>query len=146
MGTNFKLTGRAINYFAINLFVGYNYGVKGVELSGFLNIYRSDARYAQLSCFGNVTSLQPAGCLNANKGVLTNGAQLGGFINLTRNMTGTQMADFTDIAIGDVDGTQSSGFYNHARTTDGAQLAGFDYSGLKADEKESLLRLSVRLG
>ena len=130
LGTNFKPVGRAINYFSINLVAGYNYGVKGVELGGFLNIDRSDVRYAQLSGFGNlvggnVTGLQAAGFLNANKGELTKGAQLAGFINLSRNMTGTQMAGFANIAIGDVDGTQFAGFYNHARKVDGAQFAGF---------------------
>ncbi len=130
VGTNFKPAGRAINYFSINLFAGYNYGVKGVELGGFLNIDRSHVEYAQLSGFGNlvggnVTGLQAAGFLNANKGELTKGAQLSGFLNLTKNVTGTQMAGFTNIAIGDLNGAQLSGFYNHARLADGAQLAGF---------------------
>lgn len=145
VGTNFAPAGRAVNHVSINLLAGYNYGLKGVELGGVINIDRSDVRYAQLAGFGNlvggnVTGLQAAGFFNANKGALTKGVQAAGFANLNRSMTGAQLAGFTNLSLGNVTGAQFSGFYNqsgdfkgaqgagfhnHARSVDGLQLAGF---------------------
>ncbi len=130
IGTNFRPYGQSLNNVSLNIFAGYNYGVNGVELGGFVNMDRSDVKYLQLSGFvnlvgGNVTGLQGAGFVNAVKQEVT-GAQMAGFVNVSGGVTGAQSSGFVNYAHGNVLGAQGSGFVNYAHgDITGAQGTGF---------------------
>jgi hypothetical protein len=130
LGTNFKPYGQSLNNVSLNIFAGYNYGVNGVELGGFVNVDRSDVKYLQLSGFvnlvgGNVTGFQGAGFVNGVKQQVT-GAQMAGFVNMSKDLTGVQGSGFVNYAHGDVTGGQGSGFVNYAHgDITGVQGTGF---------------------
>lgn len=130
LGTNFAPSGSTINNISLNVLAGYNYGVNGVELGGFVNVDRSDVRYLQLAGFvnlvgGNMTGLQGASFVNGVRREVT-GAQLSGFVNLSQGVTGAQGSGFVNYAHGKVDGVQGTGFVNFAYgDVTGAQGSGF---------------------
>lgn len=130
IGTNFKPASNKINNVSLNIFAGYNHGVNGVELGGFVNVDKSDVKYLQLAGFtnlvgGNVKGAQGAGFVNGVKGNVT-GAQGAGFVNMSKNVTGAQGAGFVNYAHGDLTGAQAAGFVNYVHGDMlGAQGAGF---------------------
>lgn len=89
------------NNFSLNLLVGLNGGVEGVEFGGLGNINNGDVNGAQ---FG--------GLFNINKGTV-NGAQLGGTFNMnTGNTFGGQFSGLANINAADMDGIQVAGLLN----------------------------------
>ena len=128
IGTNGKLSGNTTNNFSLNVFSGYNRGLHGVEVGGFLNIIREDVYGTQIAGFGNITG---------NK---TDGAQVAGFFNHNGgNLKGAQIAGFSNTLIGDVNGIQAAGFANTLKgKMNGIQVAGFsnittaDVDGIQA--------------
>lgn len=131
LGTNTGLSGSIVNNFSLNIFSGYSYGVKGVELGGILNINRGFVHGLQLSGFGNFTGkelvgIQAAGFLNQNLAKVK-GAQLAGFYNMCGDsMEGAQLAGFINISRRVSTGLQAAGFINFSgRNFNGTQLAGF---------------------
>lgn len=130
IGTNFKPSSNSINHISLNIFAGYNHGVNGVELGGFVNVDKSDVKYLQLAGFtnlvgGNVTGVQGAGFVNGVKQNVT-GVQGAGFVNMSKAVKGAQGSGFVNYAHGDVVGAQGTGFVNFAYGhVTGAQGSGF---------------------
>lgn len=120
IGTNYKLSNRVNNLLSINLIAGYNGGVKGLELGGFLNLIERNVSGAQFAGFGNVV------------GGNTNGLQASGFFNHNNGKTsGVQLAGFSNSNISGGNGLQAAGFANfNKKTFRGTQIAGFgNWSG-----------------
>lgn len=114
IGTNGKLSGQVANKVSLNVFAGYAYGVRGVELGGFYNIDRKEMYGLQIGGFGNAV------------GGESHGAQFGGFVNTTKGYTnGVQAAGFLNVVTDDVKGVQAAGFVNVSKKVDGVQAAGF---------------------
>ncbi len=117
-GTHIGNNNPVYNRISMNIIGGSNYGVRGAELGGVLNINKSNVKGSQLGGFMNLT------------GGMSTGAQLSGFINLNRgDVKGLQIAGFTNISSHNIVGTQMSGFYNLASDVKGAQIAGFLNTG-----------------
>lgn len=114
-GTNRAMSGRVVNNWSLNLFGGYNMGVRKAEVSGFFNANRSNVRYMQAAGFGNMV------------GGNFDGAQLAGFFNFNSNETrGAQFAGFGNANGGNASGFIASGFANvNMKETDGLLVAGF---------------------
>jgi hypothetical protein len=129
LGTNGTEAPRIINNFSFNILAGYNGGVDGFELGGFLNIANDYVKGFQIGGFGNITggdskAGQLAGFMNINGGQ-AEGFQGAGFINITGGSAeAIQVGGFTNIS-GPLKGVQVSGFGNIARKTKGVQAAGF---------------------
>jgi len=131
LGTNGSASGIIDNKLSLNIFAGYNHGVDGFELGGFLNLIENDVKGAQIGGFGNVTGnnlegLQVGGFFNHNFGKVK-GLQIGGFSNsVIDSVHGLQIGGFSNIAMNYVYGVQLSGFTNFVRDTiEGVQAAGF---------------------
>ena len=131
MGTNGVNAGQTVNNLSLNVLIGYQGGVDGVEVAGFSNTLKYDMRGAQLAGFsntvlGNVEGGQFAGFVNTSKGY-TDGMQLAGFANLSGDsLRGLQGAGFVNVANGKSEAIQLAGFANYSRgALQGVQGAGF---------------------
>lgn len=130
IGTNGKLSSLVNNRFSINTVLGYNGGVRGLELGGFLNVVKNNVKGAQFSGFGNlvqgkVSGLQMAGFFNHNLDQM-NGLQAAGFYNYNHeNTNGMMLAGFMNLNSKTVNGMQMAGFMNLNQSFKGFQVAGF---------------------
>ncbi|UCH14456.1 MAG: hypothetical protein JSV22_00470 [Bacteroidales bacterium] len=129
LGTNGTLSPRIINKFSLNILAGYNGGVDGLELGGFLNLTDDYVKGFQVAGFGNISggnteAAQLAGFMNINGGEVK-GLQGSGFINIAGGRAeAVQIGGFTNLS-GPMKGIQASGFGNIAEETNGLQAAGF---------------------
>lgn len=98
------------NRFSAHAFAGLSGAERGVALAGFALIVKDSA-----------TGLQAAGFLNSTG--TSQGVAMAGFINVSGN-AGTQLGGFMNIAK-DVKGVQAAGFLNLAKKVKGVQIAGF---------------------
>lgn len=130
IGTNGKLSSMVTNNFSFNTLLGYNGGVNGVELGGFINIIKNNVDGVQMAGFGNlvqglVNGVQMAGFFNHNLSSV-NAVQAAGFYNYNNDYTrGLMMAGFMNINAYQIDGVQLAGFMNTAYELNGLQMAGF---------------------
>jgi hypothetical protein len=156
LGTNGTEAPRIINNFSFNILVGYNGGVDGFELGGFLNLANDYVKGFQIGGFGNITggsseAGQIAGFMNINGGDAegfqgagfinvaggrTEAVQIGGFTNISGSLEGVQVSGFGNIAK-ETNGLQAAGFGNIAEQTEGVQISGFmnvtgDITGVQA--------------
>ncbi len=115
LGTNGVEAANKTNTFSINLLAGYNGGLKGVELGGFVNILKGSMDGVQLAGYSNVN-------LSTGKGF-----QGAGFLNYNhREFNGAQISGCTNIALATSSGFQGSGFANVVKGSfEGAQISGF---------------------
>ncbi|MFC2101248.1 hypothetical protein ACFLRZ_05405 [Bacteroidota bacterium] len=120
-----------INDLSVNLLIGNNGGVNGVEIGGLINIDKTYVKGTQLSGFMNIVhtemnGVQIAGFGNHVSGKME-GVQISGFYNINSNTTnGTQFSGFMNIVEDSIDGFQLSGFANiNNGFTTGFQAAGF---------------------
>lgn len=146
LGTNGVESGNKTNNFSINIFAGYNGGLKGVELGGFANILKGDMDGAQFAGYANVNlktgkGFQGAGFLNYNH-LGFNGAQLSGYANVVLSGSkgfqgagfanvvkgsyrGVQVSGFASVVADSIDGFQGAGFSNYSKGNTKGQIAGF---------------------
>ena len=128
LGTNGTGAPQIINKLSFNILAGYNGGVDGFELGGFLNLADDFVKGVQISGFGNIVggnaeAAQIAGFMNIDGGEVV-GVQVAGFGNLAEESEGIQVAGFMNIA-GDIKGIQVAGFLNTAGDIEGIQTGGF---------------------
>ncbi len=136
LSTNGPKATKFSNSLSFNMIAGYNGGLNGIEMGGFLNAIKHNANGIQMSGFANVVGknlngIQMAGFLNTT-GKNANGMQMSGFANLAaKNVKGLQFAGFSNVAAKNVRGGQFSGFVNVAgKDVRGIQGAGFaNYNG-----------------
>ncbi len=153
LSTNRFGSGAATNNLSLNLLVGYNEALNGIELGGLINVLRKDMTGLQAAGIGNITGgtargVQAGGIFNSTQqrfqgiqsaGIFNNtksgfqGIQESGFINLNRDtMWGIQVAGFSNISVSkDTNlrayGIQGAGFSNIMRNPFiGVQAAGFN--------------------
>lgn len=101
LSTNGFLASEIKNNLSINLLIGINGGVEGLEFGGFGNVN-----------FGDVEGIQVAGYFNINKGFL-NGIQISGGVNLNNNSSqGLQISSLANANSGSFDGVQITGLIN----------------------------------
>jgi hypothetical protein len=114
IGTHGRLSANVINSASLNIFGGYNAGVKGAEVGTFFNMNKR-----------NVEGAQVAGLVNLTGGNV-NGAEVAGLYNLVLgNVTGVQVAGITNTVLGSVRGVQVNGIYGHSgQSVKGAQISG----------------------
>lgn len=114
LGTHGKMGGQVVNNFSFNVLGGYTAGTNGVEIGGFFNINKKDARYLQI-----------AGALNIVGGKV-DGVQIAGITNtVLRSGGGLQIAGVNNHINGKFNGFQLSGVYNHiSDSMKGLQLSG----------------------
>jgi hypothetical protein len=158
ISTNGLMAYEKTNNLSLNLFMGLNGGLNGIELGGFLNVNQYAAKGIQMGGFGNFNGdgmggIQLSGFGNVNMGH-TRGLQGAGFLNLNTGTThAIQLSGFANVC-GSFSGIQAAGFVNVASdvgipdtsvgkkiTTDldksGIQLSGFinvanDVNGVQA--------------
>lgn len=141
VGTNGRLSSVTKVDYSINLFGGFNGGVRVAEVGGLFNIDWDSVSYFQAAGMFNIVGgpqkgAQLAGFANFNDNSF-NGGQFAGFMNIVRkDMHGGQFAGFANFMGDSSSATQVAGFGNFAGRNDkGAQLAGFgnwagrNYSG-----------------
>jgi hypothetical protein len=139
LGTNGTGSPRIINKLSFNILAGYNGGVDGFELGGFLNLSDDYVKGVQIAGFGNIAggdieAAQIAGFMNIDGGEV-NGVQTSGFINIAGgNAEAVQIGGFANLSDA-LEGVQVSGFGNIAEETNGVQVAGF---GNLAEESEGV--------
>lgn len=114
MGTNGMDYNQIENKVSINIFGGHHGGLNGIEVAGFANSIRKDAK-----------GVQAAGFVNAVQGNLM-GTQVAGFANYAGKVQGVQASGFVNVAKDSVEGAQVAGFVNYAHENHkGVQVAGF---------------------
>lgn len=115
LSTNGWESARVVNNVSVNLLMGYQGGLDGVEVAGFANVIRYDMNGAQFAGFGNTVL------------GTTHGAQFSGFYNMNRRyLFGAQFAGFANVVTDSADAFQVAGFVNYNRgKTKGTQVAGF---------------------
>ena len=146
VGTNGINSANYKNNFSFNIIAGYNGELDGLEIGGFGNLLKGNAKGFQASGFANVVQggldgIQAAGFLNyVSKS--SEGVQISGFGNINEtkivgfqaagfgNIAGegsdvSQVSGFGNIAEGKVTGIQAGGFMNIAENIEGVQVAGF---------------------
>tara|TARA_B110000211_G_C14084395_1_gene556026 strand:+ start:1319 stop:2503 length:1185 start_codon:yes stop_codon:yes gene_type:complete len=159
LGTNGMDYNKFENKISLNIFAGHHGGLNGIEVGGFANSTRYDARGIQLAGFVNIvqgktTGTQGAGFVNyTNK---LNGVQASGFCNVSKdsveggqfagfvnyahkNVHGIQAAGFSNVVYGNLNGIQSSGFSNVAT----GKVTGLQVSGFSNTAKEGISGLQV---
>jgi hypothetical protein len=124
-----------VYHMSLNLFAGYNNGIRGVELGSFVNVNDGMVKGVQLGGFTNIThgsviGMQGSGFTNISSSYVK-GVQTSGFYNHSRDLQGVQTSGFTNVVIGMVKGSQVSGFANvTTQEVNGVQIAGFaNYAG-----------------
>jgi len=141
---------------SINLFLGVNSGVQGLELGGFMNINNGAVEGLQLAGFGNVLNddfqgLQGAGFMNVVNGN-SRGASLAGFINATKgDQEGIAGAGFMNVVNGSSRSLNGAGFMNVVRGDyQGISGAGFmnvtggNMEGIQGAGFMNVVRLETR--
>lgn len=131
VGTNGLLSSSTVVDYSVNLFGGFNGGVRKAEIAGFFNIDVDTVQYFQAAGFLNAVGgyqkgVQLAGFTNLNNDSFK-GGQFAGFFNTVRkDFNGVQAAGFGNITLRKFDGIQAAGFFN-AKGDSGkvVQLAGF---------------------
>ena len=115
MGTNGMESGKISNNVSLNIFAGYNGGVKGIEIGFFANTIRKDMIGCQIAGFSNIVLGKMIGY------------QISGFSNITKQtVKGSQITGFSNIAGDSVISMQIAGFSNIVKAaTYGSQIAGF---------------------
>ncbi|MEL6651180.1 MAG: hypothetical protein AAFQ87_10295 [Bacteroidota bacterium] len=115
LSTNGPKAYKYTNNLSFNMIAGYNGGLNGIEMGGFLNVIKHNANGIQMSGFANAV------------GKNVNGIQMAGFSNTVRkNVHGIQMAGFANAAGKNVKGLQFGGFANVAgKSVRGGQFSGF---------------------
>jgi len=98
------------NRFSAHAIAGLSGAEKGVALAGFALIVKDSANGVQAAGFMNSAGT-------------SRGVSMAGFINVSGN-AGTQVGGFMNIAK-DVKGVQAAGFLNIAKKVNGVQIAGF---------------------
>jgi len=130
LGTNGTGSPRIINKLSFNILAGYNGGVDGFELGGFLNLSDDYVKGVQIAGFGNIVggdieAAQIAGFMNIDGGEV-NGVQTSGFMNIVGGeVSGLQTSGFINIAGGDAEAVQIGGFANLSDALEGVQVSGF---------------------
>ena len=114
VGSHGKLSGQVSNHFSLNIFGGYNGGVKGLEMGGLFNIDKRSVEYIQLAGLFNVV------------GGEVKGLQLGGLNNtVLKSVYGLQASGVSNIVRGNLKGLQLAGVYNHVSdSVQGLQIGG----------------------
>jgi len=150
LSTHGKLSTQVVNDVSLNIFGGYNAGVRGFELGGLFNINRLDVSSVQISGVfsltgGNVSGVQLATGANIVHGNLSSGIQVAGAYNhVERNANGIQLAggaNYThyntrgiqaslgaNISNGSLDGVQT-GFFNYTKKLHGVQIGLINIAG-----------------
>ncbi len=145
MSTNRNLEERVVSDVSLNLTIGRNHGVsglevgyignwnlgdvKGVQLAGGLNLVEGNLNALQVSTFvnrvnGNVRGLQASSMLNSVGGHL-DGAQVGYVLNiLSGGGRGLQAGTLLNVAGRRFEGAQLAALVNTAQSIDGLQAAG----------------------
>ncbi len=130
LGTNGTGSPRIINKLSFNILAGYNGGVDGFELGGFLNLSDDYVKGVQIAGFGNIVggdieAAQIAGFMNIDGGEV-NGVQTSGFMNIVGGeVSGLQTSGFINIAGGNAEAVQIGGFANLSDALEGVQVSGF---------------------
>lgn len=150
LSTHGKLSTQVVNEVSLNIFGGYNAGVRGFELGGLFNINRLDVSSVQISGVfsltgGSAEGVQLAGVTNIVHGNLNSGVQVAGVYNhVERNAGGIQLAggaNYThfnmrgiqasvgaNISNGSMDGVQA-GFFNYTKKLHGVQIGLINIAG-----------------
>jgi len=132
------LSSQVINNFSLNVFGGYNGGVRGMEIGGLFNIDKKSVGY-----------LQAAGLFNI-VGESVIGLQASGISNtVLGNANGLQVAGISNYVRKKFSGFQVSGIYNHSGdSVNGLQLAGIgNYAGrrVKGSQISGVMNFSNRV-
>ncbi|MFL5808618.1 MAG: STN and carboxypeptidase regulatory-like domain-containing protein, partial [Flavisolibacter sp.] len=114
LSTHGNLSAQVVNNFSLNVFGGYNGGLKGFELGGLFNIDKTYVQYFQAAGLFNIV------------GGHVKGLQIAGISNTVLDSAhGIQVSGISNMVKGKFGGWQLSGIYNHvADTVRGLQLAG----------------------
>lgn len=146
IGTNLTSSGIIENKMSLNVFGGYNGGVRGFELGGLFNIVDNNVTGLQIGGLSNMVAgktkgAQFAGLVNKNKkdviglqiagvGNWTSdslrGVQIAGIFNLNQgSVVGLQIGGIVSTSLGNVEGAQYSGIANIIATDlKGIQIVG----------------------
>lgn len=131
VGTNGVESYKYTNSLSYNALLGYNKGVKGVEIGCFANTVTNDVQGLQIAGFSNVVlgssqACQIAGFSNVTK-KYSRGIQIAGFSNIvTDSSKSVHLAGCSNVIIGALKGVSISGFSNVVLDTlQGMQIAGF---------------------
>jgi len=128
LGTNGFKSYQISNNLSVNMFIGFNGGVKGCEFAGLGNINN-----------GDVTGLQASGLMNLVRGNVT-GAQFSGLFNAsTGSAKGIQSAGLFNFNTGNSEYLQAAGLFNsNYGKANGLQAAGLINSNLCQTDDESV--------
>jgi hypothetical protein len=126
LSTNGRQAKEYSNSFSLHAIAGVSGAETGIALSGFALIIKDSVSGLAASGFANYISgtargVQLAGFMNATGS--SKGVNMAGFINVSGN-AGTQIGGFMNIAK-DINGVQAAGFINVAKKVKGVQIAGF---------------------
>jgi len=134
LGTNGFKSYQNTNNVSLNMLIGFNGGLQGVELAGLGNINNGDIKGVQASGLMNV--------VNGN----VNGGQVSGMFNInTGSAKGLQSAGLFNFNKGNFDNIQLAGLFNsNYGNANGLQIAGLFNSNLNLPSQEStkLIQLS----
>lgn len=101
LGTNGIKSYDVTNNVSINMLVGLNGGVEGIEVGGLANVNN-----------GNMNGFQAGGLINTTNGNVA-GVQTSGLVNLVKgDVTGGQFSGLVNVSSGDATGVQVSGLVN----------------------------------
>jgi hypothetical protein len=130
VSTHGKLGPQVINNFSLNVFGGYNGGVKGMEVGGLFNIDKKSVGYVQAAGLFNIVGesvigLQASGISNTVLGN-AHGLQAAGISNYVRKkFYGFQVSGIYNHTGDSVNGLQVAGIGNFAgRMVRGSQISG----------------------
>jgi len=151
LSTHGKLSTQVVNDVSLNIFGGYNAGVRGFELGGLFNINRLDVSSVQISgafslTGGNASGVQLAGATNIVHGDFSSGVQVAGIYNhVERSAGGIQLAGvcnythyntrgiqaslISNISNGGMNGVQASTIFNYTKKLHGVQIGLINIAG-----------------
>lgn len=115
--------------FSANILIGKSKNIKGMQLSGILNMVEQDMTGTQLACIGNIVEgtaegVQIGGLFNYSAED-NFGSQISLISNIAETMIGAQVSLLTNQAQSGFTGLQLSGLYNKGiKASSGLQLAG----------------------
>jgi hypothetical protein len=151
LGTNGIEAPNKTNKVSINLFGGYNGGLNGVEISGFVGVLTQNMQGVQLSGFvnanlGHTKGVQGSGFVNYSHKSFS-GFQGAGFANASLTQTkGVQLAGMANMALGSEQTVQLAGFTNLSIGSSASQLSGFanlHVGNLKGLQASSFLNVNT---
>jgi len=125
--TFYNYTGGMVRGITASAIVNRRQRLRGLEVSGVLNLGTADARGLSVAGVTNLSSgerfegAQVAGLVNRANGF--QGAQVAGLVNRSSQFQGLQTAGLANWADGS-QGMQVAGIFNRARAVTGAQVAG----------------------